>query len=67
VNVAVHGDRNRIEITSAQASGTGAPEALATPRAKTSRWSTFWVVVGNLTGFAGVVIAVWFTWEGWWT
>lgn len=67
VNVAVHGDRNRIEITSAQASGNGAPGAPAGPREKTSAWSRFWVVVGSLTGVAGVVIAVWFTWEGWWT
>jgi hypothetical protein len=67
VNVAVHGERNRIEITSAQTSGTGAPMARAQPKEKTSGWSTFWVVVGSLTGVAGVVIAVWFTWEGWWT
>jgi hypothetical protein len=63
----VHGDKNRIEITSAQASGNGAPETLAGPREKTSKWSTFWVVVGSLAGVAGVAIAVWFTWEGWWT
>jgi hypothetical protein len=67
VNVAVHGDKNRIEITSAQASGNGAPNALAGPREKTSGWSTFWVVVGSLAGVAGVAIAVWFTWAGWWS
>lgn len=67
VNVAVHGDKNRIQITSAQASGNGAPNALAGPSEKTSGWSAFWVVVGSLAGVAGVAIAVWFTWVGWWS
>jgi hypothetical protein len=65
VNVAVHGDKNRIEITSAQASGNGSHLAGAGPREGRSR-GTFWVVLGSLTGVAALLVGI-ATWQGWWT
>lgn len=66
VNVAVHGDQNRIEITSAQASGNGSHQVHAGHGTRTGSRGTLWAAVGSLAGVAAVIVAV-FTWQGWWT
>lgn len=64
VNVAVKGDRNRIEITSAQASGNGSHEVRAAPRETSSGWSTLWLVVGTVATVAALLVGV-AAWQGW--
>lgn len=66
VNVAVHGDQNRIEITSAQASGNGSHQVHAGRREESRSRGTFWVVLGSLTGLAALLVGI-ATWQGWWT
>jgi hypothetical protein len=63
VNVAVHGDQNRIEITSAQASGNGSHQVHAGPREENGSRGTFWVVLGSLTGVAALLVGI-ATWQG---
>ncbi len=66
VNVAVHGDQNRIEITSAQASGNGSHQVHARSRIEKGSRGKFWIVLGSLTG-VGILLVGIATWQGWWT
>jgi hypothetical protein len=66
VKVAVHGDQNRIEITSAQASGSGSNQAHVVSQNERGSRGTFWIVLGSLTGIAGLLVGI-ATWQGWWT
>jgi len=65
VNIAVHGDQNRVQI--AQASGDGSHEVYVGRNVRgESRGTKFWVALGSLVGVAVLVVTV-FIWQGWWT
>jgi hypothetical protein len=64
VNVAVYGGQNRIEITSAHASGNGSHQVHSTSRSSSGSKATFWVVLGSITGVAALVVGI-AAWQGW--
>jgi hypothetical protein len=65
VNLAVYGRGNRINVTSAQASGAGAHRVSVAPaRAKRSRWRTIGAAAVGLATIAGVLVAI-AAWQGW--
>lgn len=68
VNVAAHGKKARVNVTSAQASGEGAHHVQASPAESEGR-SLWWKVGAAAVGFAtiaGVLIAL-AQWQGWGT